>query len=323
MVGTLSYGLCLRDASLVILFFCILSTIPPAYFATFGPKTGIRQMIHARYSFGYYLVSVPVLLNLATLTGFCVIDSVVGGQTLSAVGNGNLSPTVGIVIIAILSLLVSFCGIKTLHYYERYAWIPAMIAIIVAVGCGGKHLKQQTVTEAAPAGTILSFGGLVAGFLIPWAALASDFATYMHPNTSRCETSSTPVFVRFTEQEKQHESLLLYLRRSLRTYRSTHDPRCRNRRSHSQRSFMDGGLSNKLRWWCTRCHARACWRIWQVPRRHTIVLHPREHFSDHVRHHAQLPDPSSVVDEGSTLRFLNRHHRHCDTDLYPSRNQLL
>jgi purine-cytosine permease-like protein len=52
MAGTLSYGLRLRDASLVILFFSMLCTIPPAYLSTLGPKTGLRQMIQARFSFG-------------------------------------------------------------------------------------------------------------------------------------------------------------------------------------------------------------------------------------------------------------------------------
>lgn len=132
----------------------------------------------------YYLVSVPVILNLATLTGFCVIDSVVGGQSLSAVTNGHLSPNVGIVIIAILALLVSFCGFKILHRYERFAWIPALIAIIIATGTGGKHLKQQAVFDTPTASTILSFSALIAGFLIPWAALAGDFAVYMVPNAS-------------------------------------------------------------------------------------------------------------------------------------------
>lgn len=53
MLGPLIYGLSLRDSSLVIIFFLLLSTIPPAYLATLGPKTGMRQMIQARYSFGY------------------------------------------------------------------------------------------------------------------------------------------------------------------------------------------------------------------------------------------------------------------------------
>jgi hypothetical protein len=53
MVGTLSYGLSLRDTSLVIIFFTLLCTIPPAFMGTLGPKTGMRQMIQARYAFGY------------------------------------------------------------------------------------------------------------------------------------------------------------------------------------------------------------------------------------------------------------------------------
>ncbi|KAJ4218603.1 hypothetical protein FSOLCH5_006616 [Fusarium solani] len=182
MLGPLAYGLSLRDSSLVILFFCMFSTIGPAYLATLGPKTGMRQMIQARYSFGRYLVSIPVLLNLATLTGFIVIIYVVGGQCLSAVSGGSLSPDVGIVIIGLLSLFISFCGFKVLHYYETYAFIPAIIAITIATGCGGSQLMKQAAPAAAPtAAQILSFGMIVASYMIPWAAIASDLTTYFDP----------------------------------------------------------------------------------------------------------------------------------------------
>lgn len=70
---TVSYGLSLRDASLTILFFNLLTAIPVAYLSTLGPKTGLRQMVQARYSFGLIGVSLPVILNLATLGGYCVI----------------------------------------------------------------------------------------------------------------------------------------------------------------------------------------------------------------------------------------------------------
>lgn len=132
-----------------------------------------------------YLVLVPILLNLATLTGFCVIDSVIGGQTLSAVSGGSLSVNVGIVIIGIVSLLISFCGYRVLHIYERYAWIPAVIAIIITAGTGGKDLSKQVVPEEpATAAAVLSFASLVAGFVLPWAAIAADFSTYMHHEAS-------------------------------------------------------------------------------------------------------------------------------------------
>ncbi|KAF9731787.1 Purine-cytosine permease fcyB 4 [Paraphaeosphaeria minitans] len=183
MVGTLSFGLGLRDASLVILFFTLLSTVPVAYMCTWGPRTGMRQLIQARFVYGKYFVSLFILLNLATLTGFSIVDSIIGGQALSAVSSGTtINATVGIVIIALLSLLVSFAGFKTLHKYEKYAWVPALIAIIIATGCGGRDLKNQSTVPPATVQQVLSFGGLVASFMLPWAALASDFSTYMHPS---------------------------------------------------------------------------------------------------------------------------------------------
>lgn len=132
-----------------------------------------------------YLVSIPVLLNLATLTGFCVIMAVVGGQCLSSVADGNLSVTVGIVITAILTLGISFCGFNVLHVYERYAWIPAIISIIVAIGTGGKDLHKQVTYDTAPsAASVLSYGMIVASYMVPWACLSSDFTTYLKPDTS-------------------------------------------------------------------------------------------------------------------------------------------
>lgn len=53
MLGPLAFSLSLRDSSLVIIFFTLITTIAPAYMGTLGPKTGMREMIQARYAFGY------------------------------------------------------------------------------------------------------------------------------------------------------------------------------------------------------------------------------------------------------------------------------
>ncbi|KAK1984197.1 NCS1 nucleoside transporter [Colletotrichum cereale] len=181
MLGPVSFGLGLRDSALVILFFNLLSTLAPAFLSTWGPKTGMRQMIQARFSFGYYLVYIPVVLNLATLTGFCVIICVIGGQCLSAVSEGDLSTAVGIVLIGISALLISFCGFNVLHFYEGYAWMPALVAIVIAVGCGGQQLRLQAPAAPATASGVLSFGGVIASYVIPWACIASDLTTYFDP----------------------------------------------------------------------------------------------------------------------------------------------
>lgn len=175
-----SYGLSLTASALVILFFTLLVSVLPAYLGTLGPKTGMRQMIQARFSFGRYPVSIPVLLNLATLTGFCVIMCVIGGQCISAVNN-NVSPDVGIVIVALCAMVISFCGFKVLHLYEMVAWAPALLMIVIATGCGGSQLHLQAPAEPATAAGVLSFGMIVASYMIPWGCLASDFTTYFNP----------------------------------------------------------------------------------------------------------------------------------------------
>ncbi|KAL2208561.1 hypothetical protein CC79DRAFT_1270914 [Sarocladium strictum] len=184
MVGTLVFGLSLKACSLLILFFSMLCTIFPAYFSTFGSRTGLRQMLHSRFTFGYYLISIVVILNLCTIAGFGVIDCVLGGSTLSAVSDGNIDSSAGIVIIAIIAMVVSFGGYKFLHQYERYSWIFALLSIIIATGVGGKHLSNQAERPAPEIATIVSFGGVVAGFLIPWAAMAADFSVYCAPHVS-------------------------------------------------------------------------------------------------------------------------------------------
>ncbi|KAG5936660.1 hypothetical protein E4U59_004885 [Claviceps monticola] len=179
MLGPLAYNLSFRNSVLVILFFNLLVTIAPGIMATFGPKTGMRQMIHARYSFGRYLITVPVLLNLATLTGFNAIICVVGGQCLSAISSGSITPSVGIVIIAIISLLVSFAGFRLLHIFESYSFIPALISIIIAAGVGGHELKKQSTPADGPTpADVLTFGMIIAAYQIPWGAIASDLTTY-------------------------------------------------------------------------------------------------------------------------------------------------
>lgn len=57
------FGLDMEGALLTIFFFGLLCSLPPAYFCTFGPKLGMRQMVHTRYSWGYFGASLIALLK--------------------------------------------------------------------------------------------------------------------------------------------------------------------------------------------------------------------------------------------------------------------
>lgn len=48
-------------------------------------------MVQSRYAFGLYGNMLPVGLNAATVTGFCILNCIVGGQTLAAVSDNKIS----------------------------------------------------------------------------------------------------------------------------------------------------------------------------------------------------------------------------------------
>ena len=122
-----------------------------------------------------------------------------------------LRNSVGIVIIAVVSLFVclppqfdhipkplldpaqiSFCGYKVLNWYERLAWIPVFIIFIIALGVGGKHLTNPPPAEPATVATILSFASTVAGFVITYAPLSSDFTSYFEHDVPRFVRAHLP-----------------------------------------------------------------------------------------------------------------------------------
>lgn len=185
MLATLSFGMSLRDASLVILFFSILTCIPPAFIGIGGTQTGLRQQIQARYSFGLYLATVPLLLNAATVTGFSVVSAIVGGQSIAALNPSHVSTSVGIVVVCLVSFAASLSGYRALHVFNAWTWIPNLISIVIAIGCGGKNLHMQSAVPAATASQVLSYGGLIAGYFLTFGGTVSDYSIYHNPRSAR------------------------------------------------------------------------------------------------------------------------------------------
>ncbi|TRX98841.1 hypothetical protein FHL15_000183 [Xylaria flabelliformis] len=181
ILATTVFQLSLRDASLTILFFSALCTTAPAFMGCGGYKTGLRQMIQARYSWGLYIVTILLVLNAATVTGFSIVAAIVSGQTIAAINPGNVSVTVGIVIVILASFVLSLLGYRVLHIWERWQWLPNLIVITITVGVGGKHLANQQEVPAATASQVLSYGGLIAGYFITFGGTASDFSIYHDP----------------------------------------------------------------------------------------------------------------------------------------------
>ncbi|KAJ7096042.1 cytosine-purine permease [Mycena epipterygia] len=175
--GPVVFNLSLKDTAINLLITNALSCIIPAYFAIFGPKLGTRALVQARFSWGVYGVAIPSLLNVVSMVGFLFLNVIIGGQLLAGVSH-RLTPNVGIVIIALVSLVVSFCGYKFLHWFESLAWIPTVVGIAVMLGAGGKHLASAPPYPTPSVASTLSFAATVAASDLTWCTVSPDYGVY-------------------------------------------------------------------------------------------------------------------------------------------------
>lgn len=76
------------------------------------------------------------------------------------------------------TILVSFFGYNVIHAYEKWSWIPnmvAFIAIIAKMVISKMFTWGETFGGATTAGHVLSFGGAVFGFATGWTNYVSDY----------------------------------------------------------------------------------------------------------------------------------------------------
>lgn len=189
MLGPVVYELSFLDCSLLAVFGMILGCLPVAYIAIFGPVSGHRAMVIARYTMGWWPGKLVVILNLIVLLGYCLVDAVVAGQILSAVSpNDSLSVIVGIVIVAVITWSITTFGYSVFHWYERYSWLPQLIVLSILAGVAGPRFDTTTPSQGdhlTIIGNRLSFFSLCLSAAITYAGGASDFFVYYPETTPR------------------------------------------------------------------------------------------------------------------------------------------
>ncbi|OXC85522.1 cytosine-purine permease [Cryptococcus neoformans] len=155
-LGHLYYGMGLRDAALTIVFFNLLSCAPVAYMCTFGKELGLPLT-----------PSRSVLLAMNTIGGV---------SCWRAISTTHQIPVVAAaVVLTLLALIVSFCGYKFIHLYEKFAGYPVLIAFLA--GAWGPNGPVE-------AAGVLTFGCAIVGYAIGWVGFAADFTVSMPKETS-------------------------------------------------------------------------------------------------------------------------------------------
>lgn len=185
------FGLTLRQNIAACVIGSALGAICTGYTGTLSPKLGLRQIAVSRYSFGFWGAKLCSVLNVIVGGGFYVVNLVVVGQILSAVSDFSMTLTVGIVIIAIVSFVVSIFGYRLIHTYEKYSWIVTFILMLVLVGQAAPHVDFAAQPEfASPAGValagpFLSVIAIMFSNASGWCSIAGDYYVHYPANTSR------------------------------------------------------------------------------------------------------------------------------------------
>jgi hypothetical protein len=76
-----------------------------------------------------------------------------------------------------LSIFLTFCR------YQNCIWVPCLVVFVVVTGVSGEHFADTPAP--ATVAQIFNFGATIAGYMIPWSALSSDYTAYFHPRVSR------------------------------------------------------------------------------------------------------------------------------------------
>lgn len=183
--GPAFFSLGVRNSIVIIVIVNLVSCLLPGFFAVFGPKLGLRAMVQARFSWGYFGAIIPAILNVFSLEGFLILNCIVGGQMLASLSS-HIDDTLGIIIIAIISLVVTFCGYRVIHWYESVAWIPNAIAFIAMLAVGYPQLHENLSAPVPPVtpANVISFASFLASNIVGWCPIISDYGVYHSPDVS-------------------------------------------------------------------------------------------------------------------------------------------
>ncbi|KAG5981206.1 hypothetical protein E4U55_003190 [Claviceps digitariae] len=182
------FGLSLRQAILTVIYGSTLGAAITASCAILGPAMGLRQISVSRYSFGWWPNKLIALLNCVQQAGWAAVSCITGGLALTAVSDGRVSLVLGVVVLSVASLLISFVGLKAILLYERYAWIVVFIMFMIVYGQTAPYADINTpssVTGASQSGALLNLLAVVYGSSASWCVVAGDYYAHYRANVSR------------------------------------------------------------------------------------------------------------------------------------------
>ncbi|SCV04159.1 LAME_0H16226g1_1 [Lachancea meyersii CBS 8951] len=180
-LGPLLFELTFRQSLVSGLISMAIGCGVAAYCSIMGPQSGCRQMVTARYLFGWYFVKFVALVSIIGVMGWSIVNCVVGGEMLAAVSDGKIPIWIGIVIVTVLSFLVAIFGIKQVLRVETFLSIPVLTCfLLLYISSSDKFnlvdsFKADNVDSLTTKGHWLSFFSLCYSITSTWGSITADY----------------------------------------------------------------------------------------------------------------------------------------------------
>ncbi|PLB43812.1 putative purine-cytosine permease [Aspergillus steynii IBT 23096] len=187
-LGTLTLHLSYSDAALCAVFGSLLGGLAVGWMSTWGPRSGNRTLIVARYFMGYHPSKVCCTLNILTNLGYGMMNCMIGGQLLSKLSGGAVSVIVGIIIVALASWIMATFGVRIFQIYERFAWVPQLMVLCIIIGSAGPYFNFDNSSVGSSEklhGNRLAFFSFCLSVALSWVPLASDYYVNFPPSTRK------------------------------------------------------------------------------------------------------------------------------------------
>jgi nucleobase:cation symporter-1, NCS1 family len=179
-----AFGLSFWQSVFAILLALVISGLPVAWLTTWGPKTGLSQMVLTRSPFGRSTRVISVL-NWITTVGWQAFDNVFGAAALNILF--DIPFWLGILIILVGQTTISFLGYEAVHRFQRimtYVLGAVFLFLTIKVLSGeGTTAIDATVTGPDAVGAFILMVAAIMGNTFTWTTFAADYSRYLPENS--------------------------------------------------------------------------------------------------------------------------------------------
>ncbi len=187
ILGVLFWGLSFWQCMAAIIIGTGLGAAAQGVLSTWGPESGLCQMVLSRAGFGFFGNILPAGLNAVLAgIGWFAVNSISGALALHALW-GSLPKPLCLVIVVAAQLVIAFLGHNLVVVYERFAF--PVLALVFAVGLvvvlSKSHPGAAGSGGLPTTGAFLLMVGASFGYAAGWNPYASDYTRYLPPTTPK------------------------------------------------------------------------------------------------------------------------------------------